>query len=294
MKIRFWGVRGSIPTPGPDTVRYGGNTTCIEVRTESGALIILDAGTGIHPLARQLLDEMPLTASIFISHTHWDHIQGLPFFLPLFVPGNQIAIHGPFDPITGQGIDQIMNVQMQYSFFPVREAELCAHIDYCPLSPGETIYVADARVTPVLLNHPVINYGYRIDCEGKSLFFTGDHEPHTNIYQRGETAYADFQALIDEKEAGIEAVLKGVDVLIADCAYTDAEYAAKAGWGHGSFVSSFKLAERIGARTMFCTHHEPSRSDDALEAAFASALQTIYRPKNCGVSLAREGLEYTW
>ena len=293
MKIRFWGVRGSIPTPGPNTVRYGGNTTCIEVRTESGALIILDAGTGIHPLACHLLDEMPLSAGIFISHTHWDHIQGLPFFLPLFVPGNHVAIHGPCDPISGQGIDQIMNVQMQYSFFPVREAELCADIDYLSLSPGETIYIADATITPVLLNHPVINYGYRIDSGGKSLFFTGDNEPHANIYKPEDANYSDFAALIDEKEAGIEAVLAGVDVLIADCAYTQSEYAVKTGWGHGSFASSIALAKHIKAKTLFCTHHEPTRSDDALEAVFTEAL-AANPPGDCIVQLAREGLEYEW
>ncbi|OQA33249.1 MAG: ribonuclease Z [Betaproteobacteria bacterium ADurb.Bin341] len=293
MKIRFWGVRGSIPTPGPDTVRYGGNTSCIEVRTEGGALIILDAGTGIHPLARQLLWEMPISAGIFITHTHWDHIQGLPFFLPLFVQANHISIHGPFDPITSQGIDQVMNVQMQYSFFPVREAELCARIDYHSLSPGQMVEFGDARVTPVLLNHPVINYGYRIDSGGKSLFFTGDHEPHTNIYKPGEDNFDSFQSLIDEKEASIEAMLSGVDVLIADCAYTESEYAVKKGWGHGNFASALALAQRIGAKTLFCTHHEPGRDDDALEAAFAAALSAAPQ-KGCDMQLAREGLEYTW
>ena len=293
MKIRFWGVRGSIPTPGPGTLRYGGNTSCIEVRTEGGALIILDAGTGIHPLSRQLLAEMPLNAGIFITHTHWDHIQGLPFFLPLFIPENRIAIHGPFDPITGQGIDQIMNVQMQYSFFPVREAELRARVDYLSLSPGQSVDFADARITPVLLNHPVINYGYRIDCAGKSLFFTGDHEPQNNIYQENEAQFAHFQALIEEKEASIEAVLAGVDVLIADCSYTAAEYPHKRDWGHGTFTSSLQIAQRIGAKNLFCTHHEPTRDDIDLEAVFAEALST-FSPGNCAIALAREGLEYTW
>lgn len=293
MKIRFWGVRGSLPTPGPDTLRYGGNTTCIEVRTESGALIILDAGTGIHPLARQLLPAMPLNSAIFITHSHWDHIQGLPFFLPLFVPGNHLAIHGPFDPISGQGIDQIMNVQMQYRFFPVREAELQARIDYHSLSPGQCVDFADARITAVLLNHPVINYGYRIDCAGKSLFFTGDHEPHHNIYQPGDARFSDYQLLIQEQEAQIEKYLAGVDVLIADCSYTAGEYQNRVNWGHGTFSSSLRLAERIGARALFCTHHEPTRSDDDLERVFAEAVSG-HPPLPCTVALAREGLEYLW
>ena len=129
-KVKFWGVRGSIPTPGPDTVKYGGNTTCIEIRTDADDLIILDAGTGIHVLAQQLLYEQPVDAHIFITHTHWDHIQGLPFFMPIFIPGNRIHIYGGLDPVTRQGIERAMDSQLQYSFFPIREAELKAKLQY--------------------------------------------------------------------------------------------------------------------------------------------------------------------
>jgi phosphoribosyl 1,2-cyclic phosphodiesterase len=122
MKVRFWGVRGSIASPGQHTLRYGGNTTCIEVRTDDGHLIILDAGTGIFPLAQQLLKSMPVQANIFMTHSHWDHIQGLPFFTPLYIPGNKVRIHGAYDIVSQRGIEQIMEVQLQYSFFPVREA----------------------------------------------------------------------------------------------------------------------------------------------------------------------------
>lgn len=292
MKIRFWGVRGSIPTPGPNTIRHGGNTTCIEVRTDDGQLIILDAGTGIHALAQTLLGS-PVQADLFITHTHWDHIHGLPFFLPMFVSGNRICIHGPFDAVSGQGIEQIMNVQMQYSFFPVREAELSADLAYRSLAPGETVDLGETRITPILLNHPVINYGYRIDSAGKSLFFTGDHEPHTNIYHPADAGYADFQALIDEKQAEIDNSLAGIDVLIADCSYTTEEYLGKRGWGHGTYAASIALAQRVGAKTLFCTHHEPTRSDDALETAFAAA----YRQAGlttCAIRLASEGLEFEW
>lgn len=295
MKLRFWGVRGSIPTPGPDTVRTGGNTTCLEVRTDDGTLIILDAGTGIHPLAQTLLREMPIQAHIFITHTHWDHIHGLPFFIPNFVHGNQVVIHGPFDPVSGQGIEQVMAVQMQYSFFPIREAELKATLDYCSLAPGQTVDINQTRVTPLLLNHPVINYGYRIDCAGKSLFFTGDHEPHQNIYRPDDEDYASFQALIDEKEAAIRQALAGVDVVVADCSYTDAEYPAKRGWGHGTFGSSIALARAIGAKTLFCTHHEPTRSDEALELAFSQAVASAgSATPPLDIQLAREGITFTW
>lgn len=294
MKLRFWGVRGSIPTPGPATVRYGGNTTCLEVRTDEGDLIVLDGGTGIHPLALSLLKEMPIEANVFITHTHWDHIHGLPFFVPIFVPGNRITIHGPFDPVSGQGIEQVMAVQMQYSFFPVREAELKAQLDYRSLAPGESVTVGNATITPVLLNHPVINYGYRIDSGGKSLFFTGDHEPPQNIYAPGEDGHADYEALVAERQATIHEALRGIDVLVADCSYTTAEYASKRGWGHGTYASSIELARAVGAQRLICTHHEPTRSDDALEAAFASALAEAGLDDGLEVLLAKEGLLLEW
>lgn len=289
MKLCFWGVRGSIPSPGPDTVRYGGNTTCLEIRSDEGKLIILDGGTGIHSLAQSLLKEMPIEANIFISHSHWDHIHGLPFFVPIFVPGNTIKIHGAFDPVSGQGIEQIMAVQMQYSFFPIREAELRARLEYRTLMPGEPVTIGDATITPILLNHPVIDYGYRIDCNGKSLFFTGDHEPHSNIYSPEDEGFAEYEALLDEKRREIQTMLAGVDILIADASYTIEEYTAKKGWGHGSFDSCIELAESIGAKTLFCTHHEPTRKDDALETAFAEA-KARWPNAACDIRLAREGL----
>lgn len=292
MKLRFWGVRGSIPSPGPTTVRYGGNTTCIEIRSDDGQLIILDGGTGIHALAQSLLPEMPLEANIFITHSHWDHIHGLPFFIPIFIPGNAIRIHGAFDPVSGQGIEQIMGVQMQYSFFPIREAELRARIEYRTLMPGEQVTVGDATITPILLNHPVIDYGYRIDCNGKSIFFTGDHEPHTNIYTPDDEGYAEFETLLSEKRRDIHSALAGVDVLIADASYTLEEYPAKKGWGHGTFDSCIELAETIGAKMLFCTHHEPTRNDDALEAVFAQAASR-WPNARCELRLAQEGLTLT-
>lgn len=290
MKVKFWGVRGSIASPGPKTVRYGGNTTCIEIRTDSNELIILDAGTGIFPLSQTLLAELPVTANVLITHSHWDHIQGLPFFIPNFIPGNTLRLHGSFDPVSGQGIEQVMSVQLQYSYFPVREAEMKAKIEYVTLAPSQSFQVGSATVTPCLLNHPVINFGYRIDCDGKSVFFTGDHEPPYNIYEPGDEGFNEYQVFVDEKNNAINAVLDGVDVLIADCSYTDAEYPAKKGWGHGTFSTSISSARRAGAKVLFCTHHEPTRSDDALEAVFKQALEVSGAiGSNLEVRLAREG-----
>jgi phosphoribosyl 1,2-cyclic phosphodiesterase len=292
MKIKFWGVRGSIPVPGPSTVRYGGNTTCIEIRTDDGQLIILDAGTGIFQLAQSLAPEMPLTANVFITHTHWDHIHGLPFFIPIFVPGNTLRIHGAPDFVTGLGVEQVMAVQLQYSFFPIREAETKATIEYASLAPGQVVQIGSATVTAVLLSHPVVNLGYRIDCDGKSVFFTGDHEPHSNIYTPSDEAFNEYEAMVAHKEAGIIDAIRGVDVLIADSSYTEAEYPAKVGWGHGTYRTSVQMARKAGARILYFTHHEPTRSDDALERAFADAKSAYPRGEgDPEYRLAREGEE---
>lgn len=293
MKVKFWGVRGSIASPGPKTVRYGGNTTCIEIRTDNNELIIIDAGTGIFPLSQTLLAELPVTANVLITHSHWDHIQGLPMFIPNFIPGNTLRLHGAFDPVTGKGIEHVMAVQLQYSYFPVREAEMKARMEYVTLMPDQPVQIGSATVTPCLLNHPVIDFGYRIECNGKSVFFTGDHEPPYNIYQPGEEAYDEYQVFVEEKAQSIQKAMQGVDVLIADSSYTDTEYLTKVGWGHGTYSTSIKSAHAAGAKVLYCTHHEPTRSDDALEQVFAEALHTHGELANgMDIRLAREGDVY--
>lgn len=290
MKFKFWGVRGSIPTPGLSTVKYGGNTTCIEIRTTDNDLIILDAGTGIHALAQNLLKEMPINAHIFITHTHWDHIQGLPFFIPIFIPANQINIYGGVDPVTNESIRRALSVQLQYSFFPIREAQLNARIEYSTIKPGEPVHIGSAKITPVLLDHPVLNFGYRIDCDGQSLFFTGDYEPQLNIYDPEDDEYAEFQSFIDEKWQEVILAMKDVDALIVDSSYTSTEYATKQGWGHGTYDSGIKLATAAKAKKLFFTHHEPTRSDTELDAIYQAVLQN--NPATCcELLLAQEGVE---
>lgn len=271
LKFTFRGVRGSIASPGPNTVKYGGNTTCIEVRA-GNELIILDAGTGIFPLSQTLSPEFPLTCHIFISHTHWDHIQGLPFFIPMFVSGNRVKIYGGQDPVTGKGVQEALSRQLEYAFFPIREAELSAELEYRSLSENQVVNIGDAQVTSVLMNHPAINYGYKVTCGGKSLFFTGDHEWPSNIYQPDDDDYQLFEDHIAQKRKSIIDAVAGVDVLIIDAAYTDDEYPAKKGWGHGSFSSSIAMARDAGVKHCFFTHHEPTRSDRDLEKAFQAAM----------------------
>ncbi len=292
MKMKFWGVRGSYPSPGPNTVRYGGNTTCIEVRSAEDDLIILDGGTGIIPLSQTLLKSLPVTAHIFNTHSHWDHIQGLPFFIPIFIPGNKLCLYGAYDPISGSGPERIMNVQMQYSFFPVREDEIKSRIEYVTVKPNEPITVGKAKVTPVMLNHPVVNFGYRVESNGKSLFFTGDHEPHINIYTLDDDTHAEYAQLIEIQQNSIIEAIRNVDVLIADSSYSIEEYPSKTGWGHGTFDSCIELAVAAGVKILYCTHHEPTRSDDELERVFAAAMaRHVHNLNGLDVRLAREGEE---
>ncbi len=290
MKFKFWGVRGSIPTPGPNTVKYGGNTTCIEIRTNDNDLIILDAGTGIHALAQNLLREMPIQAHIFITHTHWDHIQGLPFLIPIFIPNNQITLYGGLDPVTNETINRALSIQLQYSYFPIREAQLNAKMEYSTIKPGVPLKVGSATITPIVLSHPVLNFGYRIDCDGQSIFFTGDYEPQLNIYAPEDDEYSEFQSFMDEKWAEVVSAMKDVDALIVDSSYTNEEYTSKQGWGHGTYDSGIKLATAAKAKKLFFTHHEPTRTDTNLEIIFEKLLQNNINI-GCELFLAQEGVE---
>jgi phosphoribosyl 1,2-cyclic phosphodiesterase len=278
-------------------LRYGGNTTCIEVRGDDGTLVVLDAGTGIYALAQDLMrrraeDGAPVHANIFITHSHWDHIHGLPLFTPLFVKGTRVCLHGARDDATGQGIEHVMGVQLQNSYFPVGEERMDATIDYRTLEIGVPHAVGDMVVHNVVMNHPVTNLGYRIECNGRAMFFTGDHEPFSNPHAPGSAEHAAAQGEIERRERDIERALEGVDVLVADCSYTLEEYPSKQGWGHGTFDAAIALALKAGVRSLYCTHHEPTRSDDQLEAVFAEALARWHgRLRGLSVALAYEGLE---
>src|SRR6516164_1253034 len=182
--IQFWGTRGSIATPGSLTARYGGNTSCVEVRSARGTLVVLDCGTGARPLGRKLMSggAKGLRGNLLISHTHWDHIQGIPFFAPLFVPGNQWDIYGP------KGLDQSLREtlagQMQYTYFPVTPDQFGATIHYHDLVEG-TFDIDDIKITTHYLNHPALTLGYRLEADGATIVYCSDHEPHSRSLAGG-------------------------------------------------------------------------------------------------------------
>lgn len=288
MRVRFRGTRGSLPAPGPETVRYGGNTTCIEIRSDAGELVVLDAGTGIRELGMELMEDLPVACHVFISHTHWDHIQGLPFFLPLFVPGNSVSIYGPPDPLALTGIEAVLGLQMAYPHFPVREAELKADIVYETLTDGQNVDLGFANVSTLLMNHPAMDFGYKVECDGKTVFFTGDHEPFCNIYEPDEPDFDDYERIVRERNADILEFLRGVDVFIADAQYTDEEYATRKGWGHSSYGQTLSLARDAGVGRVFLTHHDTARTDGELDAILLG-LRHEWEGRGVEFSLAGEG-----
>ncbi len=226
MLVRFWGVRGSIPVPGPDTVEFGGNTSCIEVRTGKG-LFVLDSGTGIRGLGLSLLSQPgPIRLHLLITHTHWDHINGFPFFVPIYAPGNSIDVYGPRNLHSETGIKDVLTLQMDYSYFPVRTSELSATLEYHDLDEG-TFEAEDARVTTKFLNHPVYMLGYRIESGGKTVVYTGDFEPYHNVFTKEEESRI-FEVVEHANRRAVE-LARDADVLIGDAQYTLEEYEKKRG-----------------------------------------------------------------
>jgi phosphoribosyl 1,2-cyclic phosphodiesterase len=249
-RIKFWGVRGSIPVPGPETVEIGGNTSCVEVRCGEH-LLIFDGGTGLRVLGRDLLSQMPITAHLFFSHVHWDHIQGFPFFTPAFVPGNHIHLYGGA-AVTGT-VATALAGQMEMPNFPVTlgemPADLCFH-DLCERDVVEL--VGGVRVTSAAGNHPNGVFAYRVDYEGKSVVYATDTEHYS---------------IPDPK---LVKLARDVDVLIYDSMYTPEEYAGevdgtpRTGWGHSTYEAGVDLVKAAGAKRYVLFHHDPMQDDAAV------------------------------
>ena len=268
VSVRFWGVRGSIACPGPDTVRYGGNTSCVEIRCDD-RLLIMDGGTGLRSFGTALMKGAPtIDADLFYSHTHFDHICGLPFFKPCYAPGNRIRLWaGHLAP--GIGIEAVLCGMMMAPLFPVPVALLQPQVAYRDFRSGETLQPQPGivlRTAP--LNHPNGATGYRIEYAGKAVAYVTDTEHVPDDLDRNVLSLADH-----------------ADIMIYDSTYTDAEYPAHRAWGHSTWQEGVRLAEAAAVKTLVVFHHDPGHDDAFMDAVAAAAAQRLP-----GTVVAREGM----
>jgi phosphoribosyl 1,2-cyclic phosphodiesterase len=249
MQITFWGVRGSIPTPGPATVQIGGNTSCVEVRAGK-TILIFDGGTGLRMLGKKLLKEMPITAHMFFSHVHWDHIQGFPFFEPAFVPGNEFHLYGGHN--VSRTLEETLAGQMDHPNFPVHLGTMAAQMTFRDLAEGEILELEDGlggtvRVSSARGNHPQGVFAFRVEHGGKAVVYATDTEH--------------YEGRVDQKLVDLA---KGASILVYDSQYTPEEYATKKGWGHSTFEEGAKIAQLAGVEKLVLFHHDPTQSDAAV------------------------------
>ncbi|MEP6955636.1 MAG: response regulator [Chthoniobacterales bacterium] len=294
-RLRLWGVRGSIPVPGPSTVRYGGNTSCVEVRAD-GEIIILDAGSGIRSLGLELEREFagdPIKLTLLITHTHWDHIQGLPFFLPAYNEKNQIRVLG-YEGARA-GLAAILAGQMETQFFPVSLRDLPSNIAIEELKEMD-FSIGRVRVRSRFANHPGICAGYRLYTTGGSIAFFPDNEPYELLKlhnaDRDSASIPDANAYAQAERAKLVEFLDGTDVLLLDTQYTDTEYQKHIGWGHGSLSRVVSLALAARVRKLILFHHDPNHDDEKIDEMLEGArLLVVDSGQDMEVEAAREGAE---
>jgi phosphoribosyl 1,2-cyclic phosphodiesterase len=281
ISVRFWGVRGSTPSPGHYTARYGGNTACVELRT-GDEILILDAGSGIRALGADLTAEFgarPIKATILISHTHWDHIQGFPFFTPAFSTKNCIHVIAPKG--TGATLERALRNQMDPIHFPVTLDQMPGFSSIEEL-PSDKVSLGSFTVQVTQLNHPGGCAGFRIGTNGVSLAYLPDHEP----FEDGPLSMRDSSSARARTEALVEFV-RDVDLLILDTQYTAAEYRQRRTWGHGCLPDSVSLALTAGVRQLALFHHDPGHDDGHLDAMLESA-KNLARPSALLITGASE------
>ena len=263
VRIQFWGVRGTLPVPGYGTVRYGGNTSCVSMEFARGQHFVFDAGSGIRLLGNHLMkSKQRLQTKIFISHPHWDHINALPFFAPLYVQGNDIEILGASH--ADISMRELMSAQMDGVYFPVNFTEFSARVYFRDLTE-ETIDLNGVKVSTMLLNHPGTCLGYRVEYSGRKLCYLTDNELYPDYTQHYNERYR--SRLMD--------FIRDVDVLITDTTYTDDEYKTKVSWGHSSVEEVVEVAAQANVKTLYLFHHDPSQTDDDIEKKHALSLNLV-------------------
>ena len=264
MRVRFWGTRGSIATPGPSTVRFGGNTACVEVITDAGQRLVIDTGTGARTLGMALMREVPrpLKAAILLSHTHWDHIQGFPFFAPLFIPGNEFTICAPEGMSTS--LADVLAGQMEFTYFPVELHQLPGKISFRELSEGAH-EIEGVRVLTQYLNHPALCLGYRIEADGVSVAYLSDHEPFSETLWRADATPGKIESILHPNDRRHAEFMRGCDLVIHDTQYTPEEYLSKKNWGHSTYEYAVEVAAAAGVRRLALIHHDPLHDDHRMD-----------------------------
>jgi phosphoribosyl 1,2-cyclic phosphodiesterase len=279
MEARVWGCRGSLATPGADTVRYGGNTSCVEVRLASGEALVLDAGTGMRPLGAGMVHEPPTELHVMLTHLHMDHLQGLGFFRPLFMSDLDIHIWGPASPV--QGLAERIAMYLSPPLFPVRLEEVPSRLTFHD-APEEAVIIGSATVRAGKVTHQGPTVGYRIEEDGRSLVYLPDHEPSLGT---------NLATLPPEWMSGHD-IARGADVLLHDAQYRDDEYSNHIGWGHSCIADTIEFAQKSDVDRIVLFHHDPYHSDDELEILLQE-VHLKWPHLRDRVSLACEGLTIT-
>ncbi len=287
-KVKFWGVRGSIPTPGPSTVFFGGNTSCVELRV-AGELIILDAGSGIRPLGQALAEEFglrPMNITLLVTHTHWDHIQGFPFFLPAYHARNRVRILGYEG--ARDGLAATLAGQMESPYFPIALKQMPGNI-VIEEQREMTFHVGPVRVEACFSNHPGICVGYRVFTDSGSVVYLPDNESCNE-----HTASAHGGALPRTIEEKLAAFVQDADVLITDAQYTAEEYKEHVGWGHGCVDDVVRFAIAGGVKRLFLFHHDPEHDDRMISGMLMHARDMATAAgSSIRIDAAREGEQFT-
>ncbi len=281
LTVKFWGTRGSVPTPGPQTARYGGNTSCVEVRAQDGTIIVLDCGTGARMLGLDLLKtaSTPLRINLFIGHTHWDHIQGFPFFTPAFLPDTELNVFAPAG--LQRSVEDALAGQMQYSYFPVTLRDLRSRIHFTELEEG-FLRLGDMTIETQYLNHTSPTISFRISNGGATVAYVTDHEPFWNA------SGSQFKHPGDQRHI---AFLNGADLVIHDAQYSLEEYPGKIGWGHSTVDYATEIAMAAGVKQLALFHHDPLHDDAEIARMEGVARQLVTeRGAVLDVLAAAEGL----